>query len=246
MVNFLLGQQGGYTKFPCFLCLWDSRARDKHWVQKDWPKRTTLNVGDKNIINPQLVEREKIIFPPLHIKLGLMKQYVKALNKEGQCFRYLRASFPGLSEEKLKAGIFDGPEIRKMINDPNFSGSMNMIEKEAWFAFVDVVKKFLGNNKADDYEEIVERMLKSFQILGCNMSIKIHFLFSHLGEFPENLGLVSDEQGERFHQDLKVMEERYQGRWDVNMMADYCWTIKRDNPIQQHARKSNKRRFLPF
>ena len=29
MVNFLLGQQSGYTKFPCFICLWDGRARDK-------------------------------------------------------------------------------------------------------------------------------------------------------------------------------------------------------------------------
>ena len=25
---------------------------------------------------------------------------------------------------------------------------------------------------------------------------------------------------ERFHQDIKVMEERYQGRWDINIMAD--------------------------
>ena len=31
MVNYLLGQQGGYTKYPCFLCLWNSRAKDKHW-----------------------------------------------------------------------------------------------------------------------------------------------------------------------------------------------------------------------
>ena len=27
MEIFLLGQQSGYTKFPCFLCLWDSRDR---------------------------------------------------------------------------------------------------------------------------------------------------------------------------------------------------------------------------
>ena len=26
-------------------------------------------------------------------------------------------------------------------------------------------------------------------------------------------GVVSDEQGERFHQDMKEMERRYQGRW---------------------------------
>ena len=38
------------------------------------------------------------------------------------------------------------------------------------------------------------------------MSIKIHFLFSHLdNRFPENFAVVSDEQGERFHQDTKVI-----------------------------------------
>ena len=31
MVNFLLGQQSGYIKYPCFLCYWDSRAKQKHW-----------------------------------------------------------------------------------------------------------------------------------------------------------------------------------------------------------------------
>ncbi|GBP44778.1 Alpha-globin transcription factor CP2 [Eumeta japonica] len=40
------------------------------------------------------------------------------------------------------------------------------------------------------------------------------------------LGNYSEEQGKRFHQDLKVMEERYQGRWDCHMMADYCWSLK--------------------
>ena len=83
------------------------------------------------------------------------------------------------------------------------------------------------------------------EALGCNMSIKLHFLHSHLDKFPENLGAVSDEQGERFHQDLKTMEERYQGRWDVHMMADYVWTIKRDVPHLEHKKESKKRKFLP-
>ena len=30
MVNFLLGQQEGYTKYPCFLGYWDSRATSQH------------------------------------------------------------------------------------------------------------------------------------------------------------------------------------------------------------------------
>lgn len=34
MVNLLLGQQGSYTKYLCFLCLWDSRAKRKHCIRK--------------------------------------------------------------------------------------------------------------------------------------------------------------------------------------------------------------------
>ena len=44
------------------------------------------------------------------------------------------------------------------------------------------------------------------------MSVKVHFLFSQLEKFPENPVDVSEEQSERFHQDINVMEERYQGR----------------------------------
>ena len=68
------------------------------------------------------------------------------------------------------------------------------------------------------------------------MSIKVHYLHSHLDRFPENLGDLSEEQGERFHQDIRIMEERYQGHWNANMMADYS------EPIQ--ARKSYKRKFF--
>ena len=46
------------------------------------------------------------------------------------------------------------------------------------------------------------------------MSLKIHFLHSHLDFFPEDCGAVSDEHGERFHQDISSMEKRYQGKWN--------------------------------
>ena len=118
-------------------------------------------------------------------------------------------------------------------------------EKRAWLAFVDVVLHFLGNRKSPQYVDIVKEMLSAYRELNCNMSIKVHFLFSHLDAFPENLGAVSDEQGERFHQDIKVMEKRYEGRWDVNMMADYCWNLKRDHPTAEHRRQPRKRCFLP-
>jgi len=71
----------------------DSRARQKHWVQKEWPNRKERYVGDKNITNVPLADRKRIVFPPLHIKLGLIKQFFKALHKEGNCFQYIKASF---------------------------------------------------------------------------------------------------------------------------------------------------------
>jgi hypothetical protein len=244
MMNFLVGLQSGYTKHPCFLCLWDSRDKENHWVRKDWPLRETTVLREHNVVNAPLVDSDKIILPPLHIKLGLMKQFVKSLNKDGLCFDFIACKFPGLSMEKLKAGIFDGPQIRQLIHDSTFLDSMNEMEFNAWSAFTQVVKNFLGNHKADNYADLVEDMLIRFQKLGCNMSIKIHYLHSHLERFPENLGDISEEQGERFHQDIKIMEERYQGRWNSHMMADYCWSLQRDCTYRQHERKSKKRTFM--
>ena len=83
-----------------------------------------------------------------------------------------------------------------------------------------VVNGFLGNNKSEDYKELVESLLTAYYTLGCRMSIKLHFLISHLDFFRSNLGAVSEEHGERFHQNIQVMEKRYQGRWDEVMMSD--------------------------
>ena len=59
MMNFLLGQQGGYTKYPCFLCYEDRRADKDHWVRKKWLSRHRLIPGEKNVINKPLVHRKK-------------------------------------------------------------------------------------------------------------------------------------------------------------------------------------------
>ena len=80
--------------------------------------------------------------------------------------------------------------------------------------------------------------------IGARMSVKVYFLWSHLEYFPENCGDFSEEQGEHFHKDINDMEKRYQGRWDVNYLADYCWCLKRDVESAQHKRKSLKRPFI--
>ena len=149
-----------------------------------------------------------------------MKQFVKALHRNSPCFQQLCTKFSSLPHAKIREGIFDGPQIRTLMMDNSFTGTMTEIEEDAWNAFKEAVKKFLGNIKDPLYKEIVRNMLDKFKLLGCNMSLKLHFLASHLDYFPPNLGAVSEEQGERFHQDLKDIERRYQGRCDVNKMAD--------------------------
>ena len=246
MVNILLGQQSGYTKYPCFLCMWDSRDRQSHYTKKRWPPREELvPCRPKNILYEPLVDRDKIILPPLHIKLGLIKQYVKSLDQDGECFKYISRTFTNLSMEKIKAGIFDGPQVRRLLDDQDFINSMTLEEKRAWQAFADVVHNFLGNCKSANYRSLVRNLVETYKVLGANMSIKMHYLSCHVDRFPENLGAVSDEQGERFHQDIKEMEARYQGRWDQVMMADYCWSLKRDLPASVHRRTVKRRRFLP-
>jgi hypothetical protein len=74
------------------------------------------------------------------------------------------------------------------------------------------------------------------------MSLNIHFWIRTWIFFPKNLGAVSKEQGERFHQDIKETE-RHQFCWNVNMMGNYCWTLHREIPETSHTRKSNIRSF---
>ena len=77
MLAFLLGQQGEYTKYSCFHCLWNSRADEQYYSRKLWPLREELTPGAHNVIRQPLVQREKILLPTLHIKLGLAKQFIK-------------------------------------------------------------------------------------------------------------------------------------------------------------------------
>ena len=76
---------------------------------------------------------------------------------------------------------------------------MTAHEARAWNAFFLVVNNFFGKRKAENYEDLVKKLLTSMQEMQCSMSIKLHFLKSHLDYFPENLGDINEEQGERFH-----------------------------------------------
>jgi len=57
--------------------------------------------------------------------------------------------------------------------------------------------QFVWKTKSSKYQDLVKELVASYHMLGCNMSIKLHYLKSHLDKFPGNLGDVSEKQGER-------------------------------------------------
>ena len=55
----------------------------------------------------------------------------------------MRNQIHKLSDAKVNEGIFDDPQIRKIIKDGIFDTKMNPTEKEAWLRCKDVIENFL-------------------------------------------------------------------------------------------------------
>ena len=70
---------------------------------------------------------------------------------------------------------------------------MTITQKRAWLSFKNVVEQFLGNFVSPDWKKEGSRM--------------VDILLFHVEYFSGNLGNYSEEQSERFHKDIKVMEQ---------------------------------------
>lgn len=132
VTGLLHGMQSDYTKYICFLCLWDTRDRENHYKIKTWSSRDKFEPGKANVHHQPLVDPKKMILSPLHTTLGLIKQFIKKLKHDSDAFVYLKEElFPKLSVSKLKEGILVGPQIRKLEKDPKFEKLLTVIEKKA-------------------------------------------------------------------------------------------------------------------
>lgn len=107
-----------------------------------------------------------------------------------------------------------------MLNCKDFPDLLSPIERNSWRSLNDIIEHFLGNRKAENYEEIVRNLVRNFGEMGVNMSLKILILDSHLDFCPDNLGNLSDEHGERFHQDLATIENRFRGKTPVECLPN--------------------------
>ena len=105
---------------------------------------------------------------------------MKALNKDSPVFSFLQSTFPSLSKANIKEGVFIGPQIRKLFRNDELDKMLNADECTAWNCFKDVCQNFLDSHRADNYVELVTKLLHSYEVLGCKMSLKVHFLASFI------------------------------------------------------------------
>jgi hypothetical protein len=84
---------------------------------------------------------------------------------------------------------------------------------------------------------LVEEVLEAYRIMVCNMSLKMHFLHSHLDSFPINLGDIGDEHGKGF-----IMTFLPRRIADSGNGISLCWQLKRKAPYT-YKRKSQGKRF---
>ncbi|CAH0557043.1 unnamed protein product [Brassicogethes aeneus] len=139
------------------------------------------------------------VLPTTHISM-------EALEREGPGFQYLIKLFPKISYEKIKEGIFIGPDIRKLINDDNFT-KCSPTEAAAWASFKSVVRNFLGNRKSKDYKAIVADLLDNYF---------------------KTEPIVTRKESPY----IKICRKlNYQGFSDEGMLSDDCWSLIREtNP----------------
>ena len=242
VIGLLMGMQAGFTNYCCSLCHWDSRAVSQHYRQKDWGSRSTFVPREHNLKENPLVDMNKVLLPPLHIKLGLMKNFVKALHKNGAAFQYLSTVFPGLSAAKLKEGIFVGPQIREVQKDTDFEELLNLKELRAWEAFKSVCSGFLGNmlTRLPSLYWEVAKVLRGYGVPNVTQD--------SFSLFPPQLPPAKSWSREwwawrkippRHYED----GEQLSRQMEPDMMGDLSWMLLRDIPGAKYIRSSKKTHF---
>jgi hypothetical protein len=88
-----------------------------------------------------------------------------------------------VSDPKIEECIFIGLQIRELLENKQFDEDLNEAERNTCLTFKRISNNFLGNQKAANYQNVVRNLLTSYKPMGCNMSLKIHFLESHLDFF---------------------------------------------------------------
>ena len=134
----------------------------------------------------------------MHTKFSLKKLSVKAMDELSVGFAYLRQKYSTIHEAKMKERIFAAPQITQLFAEKDFRTKLHFKKSRAWEAFENFCRSFLGNEKDENYSEIVQDLISSQSAMGCNVTLTRHFLHSNLEFFlktwlpsPRDLAKIS-------------------------------------------------------
>ena len=97
-------------------------------------------------------------------------------------------------------------------------------------------EKFLGQLQISRLRADVYQISTSLSRTWSKNVVKNTLSSLSFGFFPSNMGDISDEHGEQFHQEIKKMENRYQGKVTEHIIAHYCWFLQHETDTE-HKRK---------
>lgn len=113
-----------------------------------------------------------------------------------------------------------GNEKFLSMKDARFNMKLNET-KIARAAFVEVCQRFLGNKNAANHWEIIEERLEAY--IG-NATGLLKLFFWQLNLFLKIL--VSYQM----NMDLLHTERLYKRKWSEGMLANFCWSFRRETP----------------
>jgi len=178
----------------------------------------------------------KFICPCAH-KAGPHENFVKGVDKTGRGFEYVRNNFPNMSDAKVKEDIFIGSQIRELMQDKQFDEDPNETERNAWLSSKKICKDFLGNHKAANYQDVAQDLLTSYKAMQYESENPLYGITP--GFFSQEISakLVTNMVKD-FTKTLWLWKKQCQGKWTSSVLADYCWTLKRDVPDAKYRQKS--------
>jgi hypothetical protein len=89
--------------------------------------------------------------------LGLLKNFVKTLDRNGSALSFTCEKFPRLSTEKIQAGVVIDPQICQLFRNPQFDLVLSDDEQAAGNAFELAATGFLENVKAVNFRRLLTR-----------------------------------------------------------------------------------------
>ena len=173
-----------------------------------------------------------------------MKNFVKALDKEGRGFAFLHQKFQRKCMEKMKVGIFDSPWIRELIKDTSFDDALNPSDISAWLSLRSVTANFLCNHRSSQFRNVVDELMENFLPNWC-MDVSLNafplvssgLFFRELWRLPWQTGWALSPRYQRYGETLS-RPMVYQFFWPTTAGAwRGMWSLlsTKESPWRDHS-----------